>query len=115
MNNQMFYKGYTASIEFDLEDKIIIGRVINISDIISFHATSIDEFEQAFHTSVDDYLAACSALGQQPEKPVSGHLMLRIDPKVHAAAAKAANQVGLSMNTWVEQLLSQTLHLETES
>ena len=34
--NKMTYKGYTAQMEFDAEDKIIVGRVID--DIITFHA-----------------------------------------------------------------------------
>jgi predicted HicB family RNase H-like nuclease len=38
--NTMSYKGYTVSMVFDVEDKIIVGRVLNVDDIISFHAES---------------------------------------------------------------------------
>ena len=110
MKNQMIYKNYSASMEFDPDDKIIIGRVLNIDDIISFHADSIEAFEKAFHESVDDYLEACKQLQQAPEKPASGKLMLRISPKIHASAAKAAQQSGQSMNKWVESLLDKTLN-----
>ena len=34
----MSYKGYTASMVFDADDKIIVGRVLGIDDIIAFHA-----------------------------------------------------------------------------
>ena len=37
MINSMSYKGYTTSMFFDAEDKIIVGRVHNVDDIISFH------------------------------------------------------------------------------
>ena len=111
MSNSMTYKGYTASMTFDADDKIIVGRVLDIDDIIAFHGVSIAEFEQAFQTSIDDYIMACEQLGQSAEKPVSGRLMLRIAPTVHAAALKAAAQSGQSMNKWVEHLLSNTLHL----
>lgn len=85
MTNTMTYKGYAASMLFDAEDKIIVGRVLDIDDIIPFHGESIAEFEAHFHAAVDDYIAASKALGTQPEKPASGKLMLRIAPTVHAA------------------------------
>jgi len=105
MTNTMTYKGYTASMIFDAEDKIIVGRVLDIDDIISFHGDSVAQFESNFQVVVDDYTAASEALGSQPEKPASGKLMLRIAPTVHAAALKAAAQSGTSLNKWAEQAL----------
>ena len=95
--NTMSYKGYTARMDFDVEDKIIVGRVLAIDDIITFHATSVAKFEAAFHASVDSYICACAKLGQATEKPASGRLMLRVDPLVHAAAVKASAQRGQSL------------------
>ena len=105
MNNAMNYKGYTASMVFDVDDKIIVGRVIDVDDIITFHGTSIEEFEESFHAAINDYLTACEALGSAPEKPASGKLMLRIAPSVHAAAVKAATRSGVSLNKWAERAL----------
>lgn len=105
MMNTMTYKGYTASMIFDAEDKIIVGRVVGIDDIISFHGESVAEFESNFRAVVDDYTAAAETLGSPPEKPASGKLMLRIAPTVHAAALKAAAQSGTSLNKWAEQAL----------
>jgi predicted HicB family RNase H-like nuclease len=107
MKNAMTYKGYTASMVFDVDDKIIVGRVEGIDDIISFHGESIAEFEAHFHAVVDDYIAACAALGSSPEKPASGRLMLRIAPEVHAAALKAAARSGISLNKWAEKALGE--------
>ncbi len=105
MSNTMEYKGYKASMSFDADDKIIVGRVLDINDIISFHGESVSEFEANFHAVVDDHLAACVELGSKPEKPASGRLMLRIAPKVHAAALKAAGRSGISLNKWAEKVL----------
>ena len=65
----MSYKGYTASMVYDTEDKIIVGRVQDVDDIISFHGGSVAEFESNFHAAIDDYLAASEELGSAPEKP----------------------------------------------
>ena len=103
----MTYAGYTASLEFDPDDNILVGRVLGIDDLISFHGDSVAEFTEAFHEAVDDYVSACKKLGQAPEKPASGRLMLRVNPVVHAAALKAAAHTGQSLNRWAEQVLRQ--------
>jgi predicted HicB family RNase H-like nuclease len=108
--NTMTYKGYTARMDFDAEDKIIVGRVLDIEDIVTFHGASVAEFERAFHSSVDSYVAACKQLGQPAERPASGRLMLRVDPAVHAAALKASARNGQSLNKWAEKVLLQAAH-----
>ena len=107
MSNAMTYKGYTASMVFDAEDKVIVGRVQDIDDIIAFHGESVAEFEAAFHAAIDGYLAASKTLGAVPERPASGRLMLRIAPEVHAAALKAAARSGTSLNRWAEGALGR--------
>lgn len=62
MINAMAYRGYTTSMVFDTEDKVIVGRVLDVDDIISFHGASVAEFESNFHAAIEDYLAACREL-----------------------------------------------------
>lgn len=107
MNNAMTYKHYTASMVFDAEEKIIVGRVLDIDDIIAFHATSVAEFEANFHAAIEAYLAASISLNSAPERPASGKVMLRIAPEVHAAALKAAARSGKSLNKWAETALGK--------
>ena len=107
MTNSMTYKGYTASMVFDVEDKIIVGRVVDTDDIISFHGASVSEFEANFRSAIEAYLAASKELDSAPERPASGKLMLRIAPEVHAAALKAASRSGTSLNKWAEATLGR--------
>ena len=108
--NNMTYRGYAAHMDFDIEDKIIVGRVIDIDDIVPFHGTSVAEFEAAFQTAVDGYIFACEQLGQVADKPASGRMMLRVKPAVHAAAVKASARSGQSLNKWAEKVLSKAAH-----
>ena len=71
MSNTIHYKGYTASMEFDSEDQVIVGRVLGIDDIIAFHAKTEAEFQSNFHEAVDAYLNASAALGSHAEKPAT--------------------------------------------
>ena len=98
MINSLSDKGYTTSMVFDTEDKIIVGRVLNIDDIISFHGDSVAEFESNFQAAIEDYLTASKELDSAPEKLASGKVMLCITPEVHAAALKAAARSGTSLN-----------------
>jgi len=42
-----------------------------IRDVVTFEGTTVAEIIQAFHDSVDDYLAFCAELGQEPDRPGS--------------------------------------------
>jgi predicted HicB family RNase H-like nuclease len=75
MSNFMSYKGYTASMVYDTEDKIIVGRVQDVDDIISFHGESVEEFQSNFYVAIDDYLAAVEELGSAPQKPKRSPIM----------------------------------------
>lgn len=101
----MNYKGYVAKVEFDPEDHIFVGHIIGIRDVVGFHGEAVAELESAFREAVDNYLAACKELGQEPNKPYSGNLMLRIPSKVHAAVAVAAEASGKSINQWAAKAL----------
>ncbi|WP_105418984.1 MULTISPECIES: type II toxin-antitoxin system HicB family antitoxin [Neorhizobium] len=105
--NVLEYKGYSARIEFDAEDEIFVGHIAGIADIVGFHADSVVDLKTAFHEAVDDYLETCERLGRSPHKPYSGRVMFRIDPDVHARAAKAAELAGKSLNEWAGEILAK--------
>lgn len=65
------YKGYQASIEYNNEDKVFVGHVLNIQDSISFDGYSLAETIVYFHHSIDDYLEMCEELGRAPNNPTN--------------------------------------------
>lgn len=65
----MRYKGYEGKVTLAKDANILYGEVINTRDVITFRGTSLEEFKQAFHDSVDDYLEFCSERGEEPDKP----------------------------------------------
>ena len=109
--NMMKYKGYIARIEFDEDDRIFVGRLAGIDDIVSFHGTNVDELETAYHESVDHYLEVSERTGRPALKPYSGKLMLRINPDIHAAVATTSQVQGKSINQWAAEVLDKASHL----
>jgi predicted HicB family RNase H-like nuclease len=107
MKNAKNNNGNAARNDFDAQDRIFFGRLAGIRDIITFHGETVDELEAAFKEAVDHYLATCAKLGDEPNKPYSGKLTLRIPPSVHAAIATAAEISGKSLNKWAADVLDQ--------
>jgi predicted HTH transcriptional regulator len=54
--NMLTCKGYIAGIDADLDDGILVGRVINTHDIIGFHGETVSEATESFHAVIDEYL-----------------------------------------------------------
>jgi predicted HicB family RNase H-like nuclease len=63
------HKGYTAHVELDAEAGILYGEVLGTRDVITFQGKSVDELQEAFRESVDDYLEFCAERGEEPDKP----------------------------------------------
>ncbi|MPZ97954.1 MAG: type II toxin-antitoxin system HicB family antitoxin [Dehalococcoidia bacterium] len=62
------YKGYRGTAEFDVEVGLLHGEVLGTRDVITFQAKAGRALVQAFRDSVDDYLAFCADLGEQPQR-----------------------------------------------
>ena len=63
------YKGYTGRVEYDDEQHIFAGSVINTRDEITFQGESVQEAEKAFRDSIEDYLTWCQEDDNEPDKP----------------------------------------------
>ncbi len=102
------YKGYSGHVEFDDETGIFHGEVLDLRDVITFQGKSVKEIEQAFRDSIDDYLEFCDERGEEPDKPFSGRLMLRLPPQLHRKAYVKARREGKSLNQWIAEKLEKT-------
>ena len=105
----MNYKGYEAVVEYDDEDKLFVGRVINTRDVIAFDGVSVAELETAFHAVIDEYLADCDLIGKTPDKPYSGRFNLRVSPELHRQVVVCAEKKGMSLNAFVEKTLAESV------
>lgn len=103
------YKGYIGQVEFDADARILHGEVVGIRDVVTFQGSSVEEVEQAFRDSVDDYLAFCKERGEEPDKPCSGNFVVRSDSQLHRQINQAAAIEGTSLNSWVVDRLREAV------
>lgn len=101
----MEYKGYHAEIRYSDEDRMFVGEVIGLNDFLGFHGQSVDELENMFHQSVDNYLQMCAELGKEPDKEYRGQFNVRIPPVLHKSAVMHARRRGISLNEFVKKAI----------
>ncbi len=101
------YKGYRATVTFEADSDVFVGRLAGITDIITFEADTVSGLKSAFRDAVDDYLQHCEAIGKKPQKNYSGKVMLRIHPELHRRLAEMAELNHTSINDFAEKALQQ--------
>ena len=107
----MNYKGYIGKVEYDDENRVFSGTVINVKTVITFYGSTVDEIENEFKLSVDDYLEWCREDGIEPEKPYSGRFNVRLTPELHQQAAVSAKVLGISLNSFIEKSVRDELQV----
>lgn len=100
------YKGYLGAIEFDPDLRMFTGYVVDLRDEIYFEGDSVEALEASMRRAVDHYLTVCQERQEDPERPFSGKLNLRLGSELHRAAALAAAAEGQSLNQWLSEVVA---------
>ena len=109
MSNTMEYKGYTGSVEYSAEDRLLYGRLVGIRDRVLFDGEDVKSLEKNFRGAVDEYLAFCKEEGRTPDKPFKGSLNIRIPSELHRTLAIRAEQQHKSLNSVIAEQLASTI------
>lgn len=109
------YKGYVGKADIDENEKMIVGRVINMAkDGITFAGKTVEEAEEDFRRAVDDYLAWANEKGFEPEKPFRGEILVRATPELHREIATASALFDTSINQFVVDAIEERLKKNQE-
>lgn len=60
MKRAITYKDYVGTVNFSEEDMVFFGKVIGITDSISYEGDTVEGLIEDFHSAVDEYLEFCS-------------------------------------------------------
>ena len=115
MNNIMEYRGYVGSVEISEEDDVVFGKVLGISDLISYEGKTCSELVADFHEAVDDYLLTCEQEGIAPKVPYKGSFNVRVSPALHERLARYAIGCGRSLNSCVQEALERYVAAEAKT
>lgn len=64
--NTLTYNGYKGSVELDATRGVCRGRLLGLTDVVTYEAATSDELQGEFEAAVDDYLQTCAELGKEP-------------------------------------------------
>lgn len=120
MSKTLKYKGFHGSIDFDLDTKIMNGKVLFIQDFLYYEGKDLEELEKSFQFVVDDYLETCEQLGIEARKPCSGQFNVRIDPELHYKLNIEAAERGMKLNPLVSEIFTahvnqKGIHIHTHN
>ena len=103
MNNTLTYKNYIGTVNFSEDDGVFFGKVVGITDSISFEGDSVESLTEDFHSAVDEYLDFCKETGKKPQQQYKGSFNVRISPELHRQASLMAQARHISLNSLIEQ------------
>ena len=67
MNDRtLSYNGYCGSVEVSIEDDCLHGKILFISDLVTYEASSPGELAREFRSAVDHYLQKCQQENVSP-------------------------------------------------
>lgn len=99
MDKLLNYKGYHGSVDFDLKEQFLYGKILHINDLVTYEAETISELTNEFKAAVDDYLETCKQLKKSPDKGCSGSFNIRTTAEVHKKLSLIASAKGENLNT----------------
>ncbi|MCI4411133.1 MAG: type II toxin-antitoxin system HicB family antitoxin [Thiotrichales bacterium] len=101
----LHYKGYLGTIEPQLDDDTLYGKLAFIRDLVTYEAENLTQLKKEFEFSVDAYLNDCQELGREPNQPFKGSFNVRTTPELHRQAVLAAGE--MSLNSFVSEAIKE--------
>ena len=78
-----------------------LAEIKTTANLIYFEGSSVEELEASMARAVDQYLAVCEKRGEEPGKPFSGQIRIRIESELHRKLSAAAATSGTSLNSYI--------------
>ena len=58
--NECFeHDGWTGSVEWSEEDGLYYGKLLNTSDLVTYHGETMEDCYRSFCEAIDDYFVFC--------------------------------------------------------
>ena len=103
MADNLEYKGYFGSVGYSSGNGKLHGKIIGISDSVTFEGSSVKELKEAFEESVDDYLETCKELGKEPNRFFKGVFNVRTSTEIHRELSIMAERKKMKLNELVNK------------
>lgn len=103
------HKGYYGSVDLDLDNRCLHGKLEFIDDLVTYEGATVEALQAAFREAVEDYLVTCRQIGKEPENPFKGSFNIRIGRELHRKTAIRAKEQGVAINEFVKRAIEANL------
>lgn len=110
MEKMLHYNDYYGTINFSVEDNILYGKVIGIKGVLSYEGRTLEELNEDFKNTVNEYINDCKERNIIPQKSYKGSFNVRLNPDLHRDLAIYAKKNDESLNSAVEKAIKQYIH-----
>lgn len=111
LSKTLKYKGFIGSIEAELEDNTLYGKVLGLDKqtLITYEGQTLAELKEDFENAVDDYIQHCKENNLPFQKSYSSSFNIRIPSELHARIAMSAQEAGVSLNSYIQRVLASVV------
>lgn len=109
MKDVIEYKNFIGSVHFDSEDSVFYGKILGVSDLVTFEGQTVEELKSSFKEAVEDYVVLCRQTGKAVLKSCKGSFNVRISSDLQRQAIQKAALRGISLNQFVQKAIEQEL------
>jgi len=103
--NMLNIAGHRAVVSYDENTDMLRGEFVGLNGGADFYAGDIATLKTEGVKSLQIFLDTCKEHGIEPYRRFSGKFNARINPALHAIAAKKAAAEGISLNQFIERAI----------
>lgn len=92
------HNGIKGSVEFDIEEQIFYGKLLNVNGVVMYDAKDSEEFYTNFKNAVEEYIEDCKENNIPIKKEFKGSFNVRTSPEIHEALYMTAVKEKTSLN-----------------
>ncbi|MDR4954238.1 type II toxin-antitoxin system HicB family antitoxin [Chryseobacterium sp. ES2] len=97
------HRGIKGSVEYDIENQIFYGKLLNINGAVMYEAVESKEFFENFREAVDEYIEDCEEHNIPIKKEFKGSFNVRTSPGTHEKLFTISEQKGIKLNTAINE------------
>jgi hypothetical protein len=104
MKEYMSFQGYIGNARYSDDDEVYHGKLLYVTDVITYEADTADKIEAAFQEAVQHYLTTCVSIGDLPNNPKPDNFIAIADaPRdgTHISVIRPEDSVGFE--AWFDQ------------
>ena len=105
----LIYRGFIGQIDYDDENKTLVGEVVNSTDLIEFSGNSAGDIKQNFQSCIDEYLSFQKEYAHNNPIPFIGNFTICLTTDKQDKVIKAAQENGQSISHWLNQRVDSHL------